>query len=300
MPQTSASATHADRGKSWMLPEAKSEDLLYATAPESNIVYVLSFPSGKPVGTLSGFHRPLGVCVDKAQDVWVVNAEPGYPSVVEYAHGGTSPIATLYGMGPYPVGCSVDHTTGNLAVTNWASPASVAVYANAQGEPTSYTDSSALWLYYCSYDNASNLYVSGVTDAGPTFGELPAGSGRFTQIQIPERLSKDFGPIQWDGKYVAIAHAVHLEDKIVYRVRVSGGVARVIDSLTLFKAAKREGQPWIEKGVIIFNHATGRYPGVRLWNYPSGGKLRKTIVLSGELRKEFVTGGPGVALSLAH
>jgi hypothetical protein len=90
-----------------------------------------------------------------------------------------------------------------------------------------------------------------------------------------------------------------LEDKIVYRVRVSGGVARVIDSLTLFKAAKGEGQPWIEKGVLIFNHATGRYPGVRLWNYPSGGKLRKTIVLSGEQRAKFVTGGPGVALSLA-
>ena len=31
MPQTSAVATHADRGKSWMLPEATSQDLLYVT-----------------------------------------------------------------------------------------------------------------------------------------------------------------------------------------------------------------------------------------------------------------------------
>ena len=31
MPQTSAIATHADRGKSWMLPEAKSQDLLYVS-----------------------------------------------------------------------------------------------------------------------------------------------------------------------------------------------------------------------------------------------------------------------------
>jgi hypothetical protein len=30
MPQTSTLATHADRGKSWMLPEASYEDLIYA------------------------------------------------------------------------------------------------------------------------------------------------------------------------------------------------------------------------------------------------------------------------------
>ncbi len=31
MPQIAASATYADRGKSWILPEAKNEDLIYAT-----------------------------------------------------------------------------------------------------------------------------------------------------------------------------------------------------------------------------------------------------------------------------
>jgi hypothetical protein len=30
MPRTSAAATHADRGGSWMRPEAKPHDLLYA------------------------------------------------------------------------------------------------------------------------------------------------------------------------------------------------------------------------------------------------------------------------------
>ncbi|MGA9017366.1 MAG: hypothetical protein WB438_00305 [Candidatus Cybelea sp.] len=31
MPQTSVIATHAGRGTSWILPEAKNEDLIYAT-----------------------------------------------------------------------------------------------------------------------------------------------------------------------------------------------------------------------------------------------------------------------------
>ena len=52
-PQTSAVARHADRGKSWMLPEAKSKDLLYVSTSDS--VYVFSYPKGTLVGTLTGF-----------------------------------------------------------------------------------------------------------------------------------------------------------------------------------------------------------------------------------------------------
>jgi hypothetical protein len=43
MPQTSALAMHADRGKSWMLPEAKSEDLLYVSNLQNVKVY--SYPA---------------------------------------------------------------------------------------------------------------------------------------------------------------------------------------------------------------------------------------------------------------
>jgi hypothetical protein len=39
MTQTTAIATHADRGKSWMLPGAKSEDLLYVS-DQLGYVYV--------------------------------------------------------------------------------------------------------------------------------------------------------------------------------------------------------------------------------------------------------------------
>ena len=49
--------------KSWMLPEAKSEDLLYVANVYTITVY--SYPKGKLVGTLKDFYKPYGECVDK-------------------------------------------------------------------------------------------------------------------------------------------------------------------------------------------------------------------------------------------
>jgi len=71
MPQTSALATHADRGKSWMLPEAKADDLLYISNVYTVTVY--SYPKGKHVGTLKGFYEPFGECSDSAGNVFIAN-----------------------------------------------------------------------------------------------------------------------------------------------------------------------------------------------------------------------------------
>jgi hypothetical protein len=65
---------------------------------------------------LTGFNDPLGECIDKAGDVWIVNALAG--QILEYAHGGTSPIATLSDS-LYMAGfCSVSARTGDLAVAS--------------------------------------------------------------------------------------------------------------------------------------------------------------------------------------
>jgi hypothetical protein len=47
-------ARNAEHAKSWMLPEAKSEDLLYVSNVYTITVY--SYPKGKLVGTLSNFY----------------------------------------------------------------------------------------------------------------------------------------------------------------------------------------------------------------------------------------------------
>ena len=115
MPQTSAIATHADRGKSWMLPGSSSgSDLLYVVG-RKGAVYVLTYPQGKLVGEL-GLPYAVNsgnICSDKNGNILV----PDVYEIVEYAHGGTQPVATLNDIYYYSLACSVDPTTGNLAVT---------------------------------------------------------------------------------------------------------------------------------------------------------------------------------------
>ena len=95
--ETPPTATNAARaltaGHSWMGPDAKKDTLLYASDSAADVVNVFSYPRGKLVGTLTGFQTPQGMCVDKAGNVFITNS--GLGEILEYAHGGTTPIATI-------------------------------------------------------------------------------------------------------------------------------------------------------------------------------------------------------------
>jgi hypothetical protein len=135
--QSSAPATH---GKSWMLPEAKGEDLIYATGGCGGTC-VLSYPQGKVVGALDT--SGSSVCADSSGNIFI----PQVDEVFEYAHGGASPIATLSLPGnKYTRGCAVDPSTGNLAVVTGEA---VAIFSGAQGQATVY--GAYLTTTYCSY-----------------------------------------------------------------------------------------------------------------------------------------------------
>ena len=151
-----------------MLPEAKGENLLYVAGLYKT--YVFSWPSGKQVGELD-----IGAwyaCSDKNGNVWVLAKGPVY----EYAHGGKSPIATI--TPPYnslAFFCSVDATTGNLALFLFCESCKyldyVAVYSNPQSQPTLYNaDISVSGL---GYDDKGNLFASGRTESGDQVVELP-------------------------------------------------------------------------------------------------------------------------------
>lgn len=120
IPQSPAVATHAERGGSWMLPEARGEDLLYADLSGANadVIYVFSYPKGKLVGRLyqSGSQYQQGLCSDSRGHVFVTTLSSSLfgGNIYEYAHAGTKPIETLYEHGLWPWGCAVDASTGNL------------------------------------------------------------------------------------------------------------------------------------------------------------------------------------------
>ncbi|MGA7201587.1 MAG: hypothetical protein WBX26_07145 [Candidatus Cybelea sp.] len=116
--QTSTLAMRADRDTSWLRRGTSSgSDLLYV-ANHKGGVYVLTYPQGQLIGELSLPYEPMsgGICSDSDGNIFV----PDEYEILEYAHGGTQPIATLSDDGGYgyPNGCAVDPSTGNLAVTN--------------------------------------------------------------------------------------------------------------------------------------------------------------------------------------
>jgi hypothetical protein len=114
IPQSRAIAGRVDGRGSWMSPSAERADLLYISDAKSAEVYVYRLRDLKLSGTLAGFSYPGGECSDGRGNVWITDAS----RIVEYAHGGTSPISVLSDPNVYAVSCSVDPSSGNLAVTN--------------------------------------------------------------------------------------------------------------------------------------------------------------------------------------
>ena len=260
-----------ERAASQEVPETKRPSLLYVSDAKTNAVYVFSYPNGVPIGTLTGFSQPAGLCADGAGDVWI--ADLGAQQLVEYAHGGSKRIATLKDPNYYPNACSVDPTSGNLAVANMSmagssGSGSIAIYEKAHGAPKIYTDPSLYFIEYCGYDAKGNLYADGFTSSSAfLFAELPHGNRTFTDIMVPQRYGF-LGPVQWDGTHVALGGG-----KRIYQVAIRGKNARILDVTPLHHGDVLAF--WIQRPRVIgVNPADGT---VRFWRYPNGGAPTKTL-----------------------
>lgn len=262
-PQSRAIVTHADRSGSWMLPEPKSEQLLYTDSPYSEDIYVYSYPAGSLVGTLTGISAPGLMCSDKNGVVWIANDKGGNykpGQIVAYVHGGTKRIATLNDS-EAPAGCSVDETTGNLAVAGSStSGAGIAVYKNAKGPPTYYTTRLGQ-PFACSYDSAGNLFIAGYT--GPyTSGLfwLRKGSSAIQKFPHTPQTQPKWG-LQWDGNRLAVART----DSLIIQFTIQGG------------SGKESGQTQLDRyGFSNFwihgsRLAATQGDNIVLWPYPAGG-----------------------------
>jgi hypothetical protein len=276
MPQSRAIAQPADRRGSWMLPGAKSEDLMYASDPLDQSVGVYTYPKGELVGTLTGFQKPYGLCSDKTGDVFVTDAY-GH-DIAEYAHGGTTPIVLLSDPSAEPYGCSIDPATNNLAVTSYQPP-SVAIYTKAQGSPTIYT-AYGYSTVACTYDNNSDLFISNYLER--YLLELPEGGRSLEKVALPKKVYT-MGSLQWDGRYlVAAIVSNHARSRSFDQLQISGGSITVAGEFRLhvFRSERfaREIQYWTQDRTIIGPDGTreGGY-GIGLWNYPSGGNTTKLI-----------------------
>ena len=264
MPQTPAAVIHADDRGSWMAADAAVQDLLYVAADEYVIVF--TYPQGSLEGVLRHFYLADDGCVDKRGDVFIANL--GYGRVFEYAHGGAKRIADLDPGGAF--GCSVDPTSGNLAVSGGGA----AIYKHARGTPTKYTDS-AFDLYFCGYNDKGDLFADGTSQPGSghvVLVELPKGGNEFETINMDDTLQWP-GKVQWDGKHITVEDAGP-SDYAIYQFSISGSSATEIGRTPLDTTGEIH-QTWIQDSKVVVPtvcESTCYGPEVWFYKYPAGGE----------------------------
>lgn len=269
----SSSNTQIDsRTNSWMLTEAKGEDLLYVT--NYYTVLVFSYPQGKLVGTLKGFYSSVGECVDSKGDVFVVNSKPR--AVFEYAHGETKRLAKLVDEKAGTTGCAINPINGDLAVsgvTNY-----VDIFKGAKGKPISVLDKDMWYGQFCTYDDAGDLFFLGLrnTKGKPRLSELPVGSSRFTDIN-PDALMYDEGGIQWDNGYLTASLIVKGYATAIGQFDVSGTTAHEV-GVTNLGTSYRIIQYFIDGSTVIVPNYEKHGPfDVLFYDYPAGGAPTSVI-----------------------
>lgn len=255
-------------------------DLLYIST-SSGTVLVYRYWQLKIYATLKGFKTPKGLCVDKSSNVFVTDS--ALHEIVEYAHGASSPAATLSDSGYDPSACSFDPTTGNLAVANYQTAGSgagnVAVYPSGGGKATFYKPNlDGKGPITCGYDDQGNLLIATEyakkNNEYALFSLLVKGGKAFTQLTFPKISGSNFENVtnvQWDGKYWAIT-----DNGNIMRYSISSGVATFESATSLYENWDGQTQVWLvntttNKNAEANQMVAAESSSVNYWKYPSGG-----------------------------
>ncbi|MGA8574201.1 MAG: hypothetical protein WB609_00745 [Candidatus Cybelea sp.] len=270
-----AARAAADRSGSWMAADAKSQALLYVSDLGTDHVDVYSYPRGRLKGVLTGFSAVHYECVDAAGNVFIANGTAN--QLLEYAHGGTLPIK-IYREPAFVHGCSVDPTTGDLAVLHdppSSGPGGISIYRHARGKPHEYTTPNVFRVYFIGYDGQGNLFVDG-TDMHVAFemAELPTGGQTFEAVTLNQKIILP-GAIQWDGQYLAVGDQVSIYGPSkIYEFSMSGSTGTLVGTTPLSDSCDVL-QFWITGRRVIASNVCASH--VLYFNYPGGGSSTKTI-----------------------
>ena len=239
LPFAQAHTTEAQRddGNSWMAPEAKRiKELLYVSDQNTNRVYIYSYKTGRVVGKLVSLFQPSGQCIDRNGDIWI--ADYVGEAVVEYPHGDVHRIKRIRTDG-LPNSCTVDPTTGNLAVANAVTrhgPSNIVVFTQL-GEHSVYSNKDCNLIEQVGYDNHGNLYVAaGSLGSSPYVCELPHGGKSLEKITISRQIRTPRG-VMWDGKYIAFTDDDYLHgNAAIYQATPTRSGGLKVVSTTVFKS----------------------------------------------------------------
>ncbi len=290
-----------NKRRSWSRQQRAGGFLTYASDGASGTVdiYNTQVKNGKLYGQITGFALPFGACADASGNVYV--ADLGNQDVVEFAHGGITPINTFYASGAL-IGCSVDPTTGNVAVSAFfgANQSSysggVYVFPGGSSTPAFYSDPNVALYYPPAYDSQGNLFVQGLGN-GYAWGsggasyldELPSGGSSLEELSLSGATIYFPGSAQWDGKYVMLTDQAYQDGSTtgLYRVTVSGSTATVVGASDLTDTCGYYGsstdviQPWPNGTTFKMNQVLGGnlacYSRFDTWKYMEGGNPKRSL-----------------------
>ena len=219
----------------------------------------------KLVGTLAGVERPIGVCSDSSGNVFVTAYYT--QDVVEYEHGGTTPIARLPDFGYHPRGCAVIPLADDLAVANterWTDRAATwqSTPARPANPPTTRRPASIRFRGAPTHDEG-DLFANGTQLA-----ELRAGSDSLTAIS----LSVSGDGLQWDSTNLAMIDAA---SKALYRISISGPSGTVAGTMRFKGLIFEVGYDFVltsNKAVVPFASIRDNLTKIRFWKYPQSGQ----------------------------
>ena len=246
-------------------------DLLYISTRTK--VLMVSYPEGKVVGTLPAPSVTPLLCSDPDNGNVFVGAGS---KIVEYAHGGTTPIATLElptGFTRFG-GCSIDPTTGNLGVGVGVSAKTcgVLVYANAEGSPSFYTAKHLRYCDYTAYDGSGNLFLGATTSSfRSVLMELPQGETALARVSgVEADLCLYSCAVQWDGQYLVTRP---YNASLLTQIAISGTSGTVIGRIYLTSNADTYAFYIKGNSVISIDSKVRKHnnEAIGVWAYPAGG-----------------------------
>jgi hypothetical protein len=294
--QRSGNAAMTDENLVYLSYGSCSSHIKSACAAE---VVVYTFPGGQPIGTWYSAGYALGECADEAGNIFVTYINSGsIGEILKFAHGGTSPVATLSDPTGMPETCSVDRISGDLAVVNGAG--TLLIYSNASGSPTTYS-LPGVYFYSVSYDNKGNVFVDGLTGSNSSqfvLAKLPKGGNSFENITLNKQVD-GARELDWQGKYLTIGPE-YLGQGEIYRFDIRGSSGHFVGATPLKRIRGGVDQYWIvgKQIVVAYSwkpcHAICDDEGtVGIWSYPSGRVITKRFTPYG-------APSTGMALSLAQ
>lgn len=258
---------------SWMKRGSSGDTLLYVGLFFSGEVNVYTFPGGALVGQLA-VAFPDGMCSDSSGNIWIAEDNGSYASTLEeFPHAGSSPIRTVSETDGYAGACSVDATTGDLAVASQYNytVGYASIYTPDSGTPERYTLREVSYPNSAGYDSKGDLFIVGNEIYAAATEWLPKGASAFATYKLKKPHTYPHTGIAVNGKELtAIAHPW-----LIHRYTIGRHRAKYIGSMTLDGTSAKLNAFCIYGSTLVVSSISDG--NVYFFSYPAGGYPTYTI-----------------------